>query len=97
MFKFFHETKEYKCFWLSQKKKKNDILRTQYHNEVELFLFVYWLIAFIYVFKYIFLGIKYDAEKEEKSLQDSKQKELSRIEEALQKAAEKGTISLYFR
>uniref|UniRef100_A0A8D1HN91 Vacuolar protein sorting 13 homolog C n=1 Tax=Sus scrofa TaxID=9823 RepID=A0A8D1HN91_PIG len=34
-------------------------------------------------------SIKYDAEKEEKSLQDSKQKELSRIEEALQKAAEK--------
>lgn len=38
----------------------------------------------------VFLGIKYDAEKEEKSLQDVKQKELSRIEEALQKAAEKG-------
>ncbi|CAO2634463.1 Intermembrane lipid transfer protein VPS13C [Lemmus lemmus] len=36
-------------------------------------------------------SIKYDAEKEEKSLQDIKQKELSRIEEALQKAAEKGT------
>ncbi|XP_054974528.1 intermembrane lipid transfer protein VPS13C isoform X2 [Sorex araneus] len=34
-------------------------------------------------------SIKYDAEKEEKSLQDTKQKELSRIEEALQKAAEK--------
>lgn len=47
--------------------------------------------------KYIFLGIKYDAEKEEKSLQDIKQKELSRIEEALQKAAEKGTICLCFR
>lgn len=45
---------------------------------------------------YIFLGIKYDAEKEEKSLQDIKQKELSRIEEALQKAAEKGTICLCF-
>lgn len=40
----------------------------------------------------IFLGIKYDAEKEEKSLQDIKQKELSRIEEALQKAAEKGIV-----
>uniref|UniRef100_A0A8D2CAW4 Chorein N-terminal domain-containing protein n=1 Tax=Sus scrofa TaxID=9823 RepID=A0A8D2CAW4_PIG len=38
-------------------------------------------------------SIKYDAEKEEKSLQDSKQKELSRIEEALQKAAEKGAHS----
>lgn len=36
-------------------------------------------------------GIKYDAEKEEKYLQDNKQKELARIEEALQKAAEKGT------
>ncbi|ELW71324.1 Vacuolar protein sorting-associated protein 13C [Tupaia chinensis] len=34
-------------------------------------------------------SIKYDAEKEEKSLQEIKQKELSRIEEALQKAAEK--------
>nr|XP_058150275.1 intermembrane lipid transfer protein VPS13C isoform X1 [Dasypus novemcinctus] len=38
-------------------------------------------------------SIKYDAEKEEKYLQDIKQKELSRIEEALQKAAEKGTHS----
>lgn len=45
----------------------------------------------------IFLGIKYDAEKEEKSLQDIKQRELSRIEEALQKAAEKGIICLCFR
>lgn len=36
-------------------------------------------------------GIKYDAEKEEKYLQDNKQKELARIEEALRKAAEKGT------
>uniref|UniRef100_A0A6I8N041 Vacuolar protein sorting 13 homolog C n=2 Tax=Ornithorhynchus anatinus TaxID=9258 RepID=A0A6I8N041_ORNAN len=34
-------------------------------------------------------SIKYDAEKEEKYLQDVKQRELSRIEEALQKAAEK--------
>ncbi|XP_047937223.2 intermembrane lipid transfer protein VPS13C isoform X1 [Anser cygnoides] len=38
-------------------------------------------------------SIKYDAEKEEKYLQDNKQKELARIEEALQKAAEKGTHS----
>nr|XP_056721786.1 intermembrane lipid transfer protein VPS13C [Euleptes europaea] len=38
-------------------------------------------------------SIKYDAEKEEKYLQASKQKELSRIEEALQKAAEKGAHS----
>ncbi|KAK2502856.1 hypothetical protein MC885_011126, partial [Smutsia gigantea] len=37
-------------------------------------------------------SIKYDAEKEEKSLQDIKQKELSRIEEALQKAAEKDKL-----
>uniref|UniRef100_A0A803YKP4 Vacuolar protein sorting 13 homolog C n=1 Tax=Meleagris gallopavo TaxID=9103 RepID=A0A803YKP4_MELGA len=36
-------------------------------------------------------SIKYDAEKEDKYLQDNKQKELARIEEALQKAAEKGT------
>uniref|UniRef100_A0A803Y6K6 Vacuolar protein sorting 13 homolog C n=1 Tax=Meleagris gallopavo TaxID=9103 RepID=A0A803Y6K6_MELGA len=35
-------------------------------------------------------SIKYDAEKEDKYLQDNKQKELARIEEALQKAAEKG-------
>lgn len=34
-------------------------------------------------------SIKYDAEKEEKYLQDNKQKELARIEEALKKAAEK--------
>uniref|UniRef100_A0A674KDV5 Vacuolar protein sorting 13 homolog C n=1 Tax=Terrapene triunguis TaxID=2587831 RepID=A0A674KDV5_9SAUR len=34
-------------------------------------------------------SIKYDVEKEEKYLQDNKQKELSRIEEALQKSAEK--------
>uniref|UniRef100_A0A803VSL0 Vacuolar protein sorting 13 homolog C n=1 Tax=Ficedula albicollis TaxID=59894 RepID=A0A803VSL0_FICAL len=34
-------------------------------------------------------SVVYDAEKEEKYLQDSKQKELARIEEALQKAAEK--------
>ncbi|XP_064373577.1 intermembrane lipid transfer protein VPS13C isoform X2 [Dromaius novaehollandiae] len=38
-------------------------------------------------------SINYDAEKEEKYLQDNKQKELARIEEALQKAAEKGTHS----
>uniref|UniRef100_A0A8C0VLA5 Vacuolar protein sorting 13 homolog C n=1 Tax=Cyanistes caeruleus TaxID=156563 RepID=A0A8C0VLA5_CYACU len=35
-------------------------------------------------------SVKYDAEKEEKYLQDNKQKELARIEEALRKAAEKG-------
>ncbi|XP_006275410.2 intermembrane lipid transfer protein VPS13C isoform X1 [Alligator mississippiensis] len=34
-------------------------------------------------------SIKYDAEKEEKYLQDNKQKELARIEEALQKASAK--------
>ncbi|XP_075288131.1 intermembrane lipid transfer protein VPS13C isoform X2 [Opisthocomus hoazin] len=34
-------------------------------------------------------SMKYDAEKEEKYLQDNKQKELARIEEALQKSAEK--------
>ncbi|XP_058667729.1 intermembrane lipid transfer protein VPS13C [Ammospiza caudacuta] len=38
-------------------------------------------------------SVKYDAEKEEKYLQDNKQKELARIEEALQKAAEKGAHS----
>jgi vacuolar protein sorting-associated protein 13A/C len=43
------------------------------------------------------LGIKYDAEKEEKSLQDIKQKELCRIEEALQKAAEKGKLILLIK
>uniref|UniRef100_A0A8C0XNN3 Vacuolar protein sorting 13 homolog C n=2 Tax=Castor canadensis TaxID=51338 RepID=A0A8C0XNN3_CASCN len=41
-------------------------------------------------------SIEYDAEKEEKSLQDTKQKELSRIEDALQKAAEKACICLFF-
>ncbi|XP_078536950.1 intermembrane lipid transfer protein VPS13C isoform X2 [Lissotriton helveticus] len=35
-------------------------------------------------------SIKYDADKEEKQFQDSKQRELSKIEEALQKAADKG-------
>ncbi|XP_018108372.1 vacuolar protein sorting-associated protein 13C isoform X2 [Xenopus laevis] len=34
-------------------------------------------------------SIKYDAQKEEKSLQDTKQRELQRIEDALQKAAAK--------
>ncbi|KAM4036143.1 intermembrane lipid transfer protein VPS13C isoform 3-T3 [Anomaloglossus baeobatrachus] len=37
-------------------------------------------------------SIKYDAEKEERNLQESKQRELLRIEEALQKAAEKGGL-----
>uniref|UniRef100_A0A8C6YIP6 Vacuolar protein sorting 13 homolog C n=1 Tax=Naja naja TaxID=35670 RepID=A0A8C6YIP6_NAJNA len=39
-------------------------------------------------------SIKYDAEKEEKYMQDNKQKELSRIEEALQRSAEKGRLFL---
>ncbi|XP_041037247.1 vacuolar protein sorting-associated protein 13C isoform X5 [Carcharodon carcharias] len=38
-------------------------------------------------------SIKYDAEKEEKQLQENKQKELLRIEDALQKAAKKGASS----
>ncbi|XP_043837889.1 vacuolar protein sorting-associated protein 13C [Dromiciops gliroides] len=38
-------------------------------------------------------SIKYDAGKEEKCLQEIKQRDLSRIEEALQKAAEKGVHS----
>ncbi|XP_051829756.1 LOW QUALITY PROTEIN: intermembrane lipid transfer protein VPS13C [Antechinus flavipes] len=38
-------------------------------------------------------SIKYDAGKEEKYLQEIKQRDLSRIEEALQKAAEKGVHS----
>ncbi|XP_072349204.1 LOW QUALITY PROTEIN: intermembrane lipid transfer protein VPS13C [Scyliorhinus torazame] len=38
-------------------------------------------------------SIQYDAEKEEKQLQESKQKELLRIEDALQKAAKKGASS----
>ncbi|XP_074661340.1 intermembrane lipid transfer protein VPS13A-like [Tubulanus polymorphus] len=42
-------------------------------------------------------GVKYDAEKEEKSAQDSKQKELTRIEEAEKAAAEeKGKKHLEF-
>ena len=35
-------------------------------------------------------GIKYDAEKEEKQLQEARQRELQRIEETKQKAAEQG-------
>lgn len=35
-------------------------------------------------------GIKYDAEKEERQLQEARQRELQRIEETKQKAAEKG-------
>lgn len=35
-------------------------------------------------------GIKYDAEKEERQLQEARQRELQRIEESKQKAAEKG-------
>ncbi|GCC33396.1 hypothetical protein chiPu_0011865, partial [Chiloscyllium punctatum] len=38
-------------------------------------------------------SIQYDAEKEEKQLQENKQKELLRIEDALQKAAMKGASS----
>ncbi|XP_078056333.1 intermembrane lipid transfer protein VPS13C isoform X4 [Mustelus asterias] len=38
-------------------------------------------------------SIQYDAEKEEKQLQENKQKELLRIEDALQKAAKKGASS----
>lgn len=35
-------------------------------------------------------GIKYDSEKEEKQLQEARQRELQRIEETKQKAAEQG-------
>jgi vacuolar protein sorting-associated protein 13A/C len=38
-------------------------------------------------------GIKYDAEKEEKQLQEARQRELQRIEETKQKAAEQGQSS----
>lgn len=70
---------------------ENDMLHT--HNyEADWTFLIYLLTTFLYLWiNCILLGIKYDAEKEEKSLQDIKQKELSRIEEALQKAAEKGT------
>lgn len=37
-----------------------------------------------------FPGIKYDAEKEEKQLQEARQRELQRIEETKLKAAEQG-------
>ncbi|XP_075713818.1 intermembrane lipid transfer protein VPS13C isoform X2 [Rhinoderma darwinii] len=40
-------------------------------------------------------SIKYDSEKEERHLQEAKQRELLRIEEALQKAAEKGLGDCY--
>lgn len=39
-------------------------------------------------------GIKYDAEKEERQLQEARQRELQRIEETKQKAAEKGARNL---
>lgn len=38
-------------------------------------------------------GIKYDAEKEERQLQEAQQRELMRIEETKQKAAEKGAVN----
>lgn len=38
-------------------------------------------------------GIKYDAEKEEKQLQEARQRELQRIEETKLKAAEQGQDS----
>lgn len=38
-------------------------------------------------------GIKYDAEKEERQLQEARQRELQRIEETKQKAAEKGAVN----
>lgn len=40
-----------------------------------------------------FPGIKYDAEKEEKQLQEARQRELQRIEETKLKAAEQGQAS----
>ncbi len=39
---------------------------------------------------FIFVAIKYDAAKEERYQQEAKQKELQRIEEALQMAAHRG-------
>lgn len=51
-------------------------------------------IKYDFLIVFFLAGIKYDAEKEEKYLQDNKQKELSRIEEALQKSAEKGRLFL---
>lgn len=38
-------------------------------------------------------GIKYDAEKEDRQLQEARQRELQRIEETKQKAAEKGAVN----
>lgn len=38
-------------------------------------------------------GIKYDAEKEEKQLQEARQRDLDRIEETKLKAAEQGQSS----
>lgn len=40
-------------------------------------------------------GIKYDAAKEDKYLQEAKQKELLRIEEALQMAAARGMLCVW--
>lgn len=44
-------------------------------------------------FATLFPGIKYDAEKEEKQLQEARQRELQRIEETKLKAAEQGWAS----
>lgn len=44
-----------------------------------------------------FEAIKYDAAKEERYLQEAKQKELQRIEEALQLAARRGKYSTCYR
>lgn len=43
---------------------------------------------------YVFEAIKYDAVKEERYLQEAKQKELQRIEETLQLVARRGEIYL---
>lgn len=43
-----------------------------------------------YVFYIVYLGIKYDAEKEARQLLEARQRELQRIEEAKQKIADQG-------
>lgn len=50
-------------------------------------------LLWIFISFFFFLAIKYDAAKEERYQQEAKQKELQRIEEALQISAKRGEAS----
>lgn len=47
-------------------------------------------VFYIIPFYIVYLGIKYDAEKEARQLLEARQRELQRIEEAKQKIADQG-------